>query len=223
MTEKVSYKGMVGFSRINGSKRLYMSNLNNSNWIALRVYEAKDDSKDWGEKRVTTKSSRPLVELELSASQFAELLTTMNVGNGVPCTLTYAKEQRIDQTALKEDDSPLDVGKKFFKKNAKEFSDEINRITSDLSKELEDIKMSKKSKDRVEAILSKVRQEVCANMPFYVEVFEETAKKVVDESKAEIDAFVTGGIVKAGLEALGIKGHTLLDDGEHAVVKSDEY
>jgi len=209
MTEK-TYKGLVGFSRITGNKKLYMSNLNNTNWITLRVYEGKDDE-SYGEKRTYTKSNRPLLELDLSAAQFAELLTTMNVGNGVPCTLKSFDGKRIDQTALDDDEKPVDVGKRYFEDSAKEFTETLIKRTTSFKKDLEKMRMAKKDKARIEIILNSVETEVLSNMPFYVSMFEEAAKKVVTESKSEIDAFVTGGIVKAGLEALGINDKLLLD------------
>ena len=214
MTKKRSYKGLVGFSRITGSKRLYMSNLNNSNWIALRIYQAKDESRCCGEKNVYTSDRKPLIEVEISAAQFAEMLTTMNIGSGVPCTLRYVNGEEIDQSGLRTDDKPIDVGKKFFEKNAKEVTEKIATRIKNYKNDLATMKMSKKDKERVLDILSGFETEVLSNMPYYVTVFEETAKKVVTESKSEIDAFVTGGIVKAGLDALGIKGQKLLNDGD---------
>ena len=219
---KRSYKGLVGFSRITGSKRLFMSNLNNSNWISLRVYQAKDEDKDWGEKRVYANSNRPLIDLEISAAQFAELLTTMNVGHGVPCTIRSVDGEQVDCSALQEDEKPIDVGKKFFEKNAQEVTEKVTKRIAKFKKDLEDIKMSKKDKSSVMGILEGFETEVLSNMPFYVSVFQETAKKVVTESKSEIDAFLTSEVVKAGMDALGIKNKLLLDDGEHAVVKSEE-
>jgi len=208
--EKTSFRGLVGFNRITGQKKLYMSNLINNNWIALRIYEGRDNT-EYGEKKVFAKSGKPLVEVELSAAQFAELLTTMNVGHGVPCTLRYVDGVEIDQSGLQEDERPIDIGKKHFKENAKEVSDKLSEMTSRFKKDLEEMKIPKKDKARVTDILNTVEREVLANMPFYVSLFEESAKKVVTESKSEIDAFVQGGIVKAGLDALGIQGQNLLE------------
>jgi len=199
-----------------------MSNLNNSNWISLRVYQAKDEEK-YGEVRQYTKSRHPIVEVDLSAAQFAELLTTMNIGSGVPCTIKSVQGKRIDQSPLDNDDKPLDIGKKFFEKNAKEFTENLVRKTDSYLKDLENMKISKKDKAKMESILSGIKTEITSNMPFYVTIFEETTKKVMSESKAEIDAFVTGGIVKAGLEALGIKGQALIDSADYqGLIKSDE-
>ena len=216
-----SYKGIVSFSRINGSKKLYMSNLNNATWISLRIHEAKENN-SFGEKKAYPTSNRPLVELDLSAAQFAELLTTMNVGNGVPCTLRYLNNEKIDQSGLEEEEKSIDVGKKYFQNSVKEFSETITAMTDDFLKRSEDIKMNKKDKENLKWIFNKINQEILSNMPFYVTQFEETAKKVLTESKAEIDAFITGGIVKAGLDALGIKGQALIDTVAHEVIEGEE-
>jgi len=205
----ITYKGLVQFSRISGSKQLYMSNLNNANWIKMRVY-AGEDSERYGQKHVFVKSQKPLIDIELSSAQFAELITTMNVGEGTPCTLNYVTGLKIDQATLKDDEKPLNIGEKYFKKSTTEFTDNLNKMTSKLKKELETIIMSKKNKCKITKLLNTVETEVNSNMPFYVSVFEESAKKVVTESKIEIDAFLTGEIVKAGLEALGIKSEQLL-------------
>ena len=208
-TEKKTYKGLIGFSRISGQKRLYMSNLNNQNWIQLRVY-ASEDNESYGEKRAMSTSRHPLIELDLSSSQFAELLTTMNMERGVPCTLMSYNGERISQDNLKNDKKPIAVGRDYFEKSVREYTERVKDKVSEYRKDLATMKMSKKDKLRVENLLGGFQTEVTSNLPYYVEMFEEAAVKVVTESKAELDAFVSGGIVKAGLEALGMKGKDLL-------------
>ena len=210
MTTKKTFKGLVGFSRISGQKRLYMSNLNNQNWIQMKVYEA-EDSNSYGEKRANTKSRHPLIELDLSAAQFAELLTTMNIGSGVPCTLNSFNGERINQDDLKNDKKPIAIGRDYFEKSVKEYTDKVKSSVAKYKEDLSTMKMSKKDKVRVENLLNGFQTEVSSNLPFYVEMFEEAAGKVVTESKSELDAFVSGGIVKAGLEALGLDGKALLE------------
>ena len=72
--------------------------------------------------------------------------------------------------------------------------------------------MNKKDKENLKWIFEKINQEILSNMPFYVTQFEETARKVVTESKSEIDAFLTSEIVKAGLDSLGLSKSLLLED-----------
>jgi len=206
-----SFKGLVGFSRISGSRKLYMSNLNNATWISLRVYEAYD-KESFGEKHVYTKTNTPILELDLSAAQFAELLTTMNVSSGVLCTLRYQNGEKIDQTGLEEEEKSMDIGKKYFNESVKEFSSNITKMTADFLDRAEEMKMNKKDKENLKWIFEKINQEILSNMPFYVTQFEETARKVVTESKSEIDAFLTSEIVKAGLDSLGLSKSLLLED-----------
>lgn len=221
MSEEIGYKGLVGFSRVTGGgKRLYMSNLNNANWITLKVYEAKDEEK-YGEVKAFTKTRHPIVDIDLSSAQFAELLTTMNIGSGVPCTIKAVQGKRIDQSPLDKDDKPLDIGKKFFEKNAREFTENLVRKTDSYLKDLDTMKISKKDKAKMECILSGIKTEITSNMPFYVSIFEETTEKVISESKAEIEAFVTGGIVKAGLDALGLNGQSLIEETEDIILSED--
>jgi len=199
----INYKGLVGLYRTNGQKRMYMSNLINQNWITLRVYEAKDYV-DFGEKRVSAKSGKPLLELELSSSQFAELLTTMNVGNGVPCTLKSYGGTRMDHTSLEEEEKSMDVGLKYFKENSKEMTEKIIRTIEKCHLKMESIKISKKDKETVTSLLYTIETEIASNLPFYVTIFEETAKKIATETKGEIDSFLASEIVKAGIKSLGL-------------------
>ena len=85
--------GMVEFSRVEhgGPCRLFGSSLtNHGTTIILRVWEASrkhDCGQDWYHGSIR----KELIAVEMSAAQFAGLLTTMNVGNGVPCTIRHVQ------------------------------------------------------------------------------------------------------------------------------------
>ena len=88
--EKDKSWGMVGFYRTyGGGKELFGSDVTNHNTIRLTIKHARKHrelGKDW------TMGDDIICEVELSALQFAELLTNMNVGDGVPCTIKYTRE-----------------------------------------------------------------------------------------------------------------------------------
>ena len=88
--EKDKSWGMVGFYRNYGSGReLFGSDVTNHNTIRLTVKHAikhRELGRDW------TMGDDIICEVELSALQFAELLTNMNMGDGVPCTIRYTRE-----------------------------------------------------------------------------------------------------------------------------------
>lgn len=62
--------------------------------------------------------------------------------------------------------------------------------------------MTKKDREQLASLISKIRQEVTSNIPFYKEQFDEQMEKTVVESKSEIEAFIISSIHNAGLKAL---------------------
>ena len=88
--EKHPSFGMVGFSRIScGNQRLFGSSIEHDTMIALRVHTAYR-TESFGYEHVY--ADEDIVEVMLSPAQFSELLTTMNIGDGVPCTIRFDKE-----------------------------------------------------------------------------------------------------------------------------------
>jgi hypothetical protein len=117
-----------------------------------------------------------MIEVALSPAQFAELLTTMNSGPGVPGTL-----------------------EKVMKNRAQEFKDALSEVT----KIVEEKKaLSKSDCKQIMGILSSMVMQFESNMPFYVGQFEEAAEKIAVQTKAEVDAFITHAVQSTGLETL---------------------
>ena len=58
-------------------------------------------------------------------------------------------------------------------------------------------------------IMSELRRVLSDNLPFAAECFHESTQKVVAAAKAEVDAFVTGVVVRTGLETLRSEGKML--------------
>lgn len=90
--------GMVSFSRVTHSggahganNRLFGSSIDDHHTsIMLEIKEASvrhDLSRDWFFPDNT------LIKVELSQVQFAELLTTMNAGSGIPCTIRWLRDK----------------------------------------------------------------------------------------------------------------------------------
>src|SRR5208337_4240325 len=88
---------MVSFSRISAGGEglsLFGSSIKHHSAITLSIKQARlsrdtDLSHDW----YFAENRFPLIEVTLSPNQFAELLTSMNVGDGVPATLTLYNGQ----------------------------------------------------------------------------------------------------------------------------------
>jgi hypothetical protein len=204
--------GMVEFSRVEhgGTCRLFGSNLtNHGTTIMLRVWQAHrkhDLGQDW-----IHGGSRELIEVEMSAAQFAGLLTTMNIGNGVPCTIRHVQgEQRPEvppdpgemgriraafRREIEGDDSERS-GHGGLTTRLRDLMDEAKKV---LSKD-GTVKVSERKAllDRLEML----EQEIRANMPFMLKQFERATEKVATAAKAEVDAFITHAATRLGMERL---------------------
>ena len=73
---------------------------------------------DYGLPHYTTESNKPLIEVEMSFSQFADLIINQNFNFGVPCTIKYINGERIEDPP--EDIDTVDDFYKEFQDNNKD-------------------------------------------------------------------------------------------------------
>lgn len=82
--------GLIGFSRVSGGENtLFGSSIKHNDRIIMRLKHAKQDRHlhdDWYHGRGL------ITEVEMSYSQFAECISSLNVGEGVPCTIRYTEK-----------------------------------------------------------------------------------------------------------------------------------
>jgi hypothetical protein len=193
--------GMVLFSRLTGhSGRLFGSSLpDQGSFIRLRVVRADRRhhlGRDWyhGDQKV-------LMELDLSNVQFAELLTTMNHGSGVPCTLRYAEGRQMEKPPEErlEAQQVRDDFKEKLAQVARNMQESMTKIEEILSKK----NVGQGDRKMVHDLLGLIKQDVQSNMPFWLKSFHEATGKIVASAKTEIDAFLTNAVMSAGYKALG--------------------
>lgn len=195
--------GVVRFSRRQGHPgRLFGSPLrDHGSYVTLTVGRA-DLIRDGFHDRTYSQALRgDLIEVDLSAAQFAELLTTMNVSEGVPCTISYLNGVRVERPPeiLHETEKVQNT-----------FKDKLRGLVSlvrSRSKEIREVLDSKKNlvqddRRKITSLLDTIAMELESNLPYTLDVFAEAAEKVVTHAKAEVDAFVTANVVAAGLKAL---------------------
>src|SRR4051812_19636627 len=90
-TERHPAYGMIGASRVNwagNGTNLFGSDFRHRNTVRIQIHGAdvrRDLSHDW----IHADSRRSLVEVELSEAQWAGFVSTLNVGDGVACTIRH--------------------------------------------------------------------------------------------------------------------------------------
>lgn len=190
--------GLVRFSRVTGGdSKLFGSELVSGSFIRLTITKACEI---W---RLSSKSffgGDTVAEVDMTASQFAELITTMNIGSGVPGTLRFVDGKQVDdfddQTTVHE------MIKEDIKKDTKEISDLAHSLAVELKDTLDQTNLSKAKKEALMEIVFRIRQAIDSNMPFVLDQYQKAAQKINTNAKAELEAFVTARVTALGIQSL---------------------
>lgn len=195
--------GMISVHRQQGSKdSLFGSSVQRHySTIVITIKEGvrrHELSRDWyhGDKIVC--------EVELTHAQFAEMITTPNVSDGVPCTIRYTRDGKF----VRVEDPPPQVveAEKIrlnFSEGAKNFVKRVEKAKQDVASLLLGKKApSKEERKKAVGILDTIIMELSSNEPFRVSQFNEAIEKVVVAAKSEVDGFVTRAVMATGLKEL---------------------
>lgn len=195
--------GTIEISRYQCTERpLFGSSIMHHNGISIKISHAelhRSLSRDWIFPRKT------IVEIDLSPSQFADAITSLNSGN-TPATITYIAGQH--------DKIPMPP----FQSKIREFNVEFEQHIATISKSFDEVlKLAGETKAQKRLIreLELLKQEFKNNIPFVAESFSEQLAKTVTEAKGEVEAFVEAKLKHAGLEKLIGEAPTLaITDGK---------
>lgn len=196
--EHPSY-GMIALSRTytSGKTRMFGSSLERHyGTVMLTIKRGKWEHEHHRDRYYST--GEELIRVHLTAAQFVEMITSMNRGDGTPCTL-----QQVGGKSIPDPPS---------------FATEVDRVRSDFGEKLagmvsvlkeqradienETSKLSTKAKERLRIALDVMIQQVTSNIPFVLSQFEEASERVVTAAKHEIESFAQHRFDTAGLEAI---------------------
>lgn len=191
--------GMIRFSRVTGRPPYFFgSELPQDHYITLTIARGEMDrdlSNDW------YYAKESVIEVRMTSGQFSELITSLNVGNGVPCTLEYIEGKKVPQEEEKTE-TKKEYTHRAFKERMKEFSGRFrnfqNKVKEITGKQI----IAKKDKEELNNVVSSLFTELDSNIPFFLECFQEHMDKVVLEAKNEVENAIMHKITTLGLEAL---------------------
>ena len=154
--------GMLRFSRINGrSGYLFGSEIQADNYVQLELSNG-EMKRDLTDDRFYAKKN--LFRVKMSPNQFAELITTLNYGSGVPCTIEFIGKDIIKQCDTIK--SRKTQTQEQFKQRLANFMVEMNHQYSDIQKIISSGNLSKENKKKLIWFYEKVQQEIKSNIPF---------------------------------------------------------
>lgn len=192
--------GMIGFSRVTGGEHvLFGSSIKHNDRIVLTLRHGEQE-------RTLSHDSyfghKIIAEVEMSYAQFAECISTMNVGHGVPCTIAYT-EKEGNIPCIKDNTNKREQFRNEFSetitKAMEQVQEQINQIQESLN-----IKKNLGVKDRQEMIreLQQVKYNIGTNLDFCASQFDKQMDKSTLEAKGEIEAFCQNKINSIAQAAL---------------------
>lgn len=197
--EKHPSFGLAYFYRRSSShgQHLFGSSIAHQNTISLQIKRAEHQR---GLNYDHFFGKEELIEIEMSQNQFAELITNMNNGSGIPVTIRHISLDKIADPPYK---NKVDIFNEEFKAKMHNMGVDIEKASTTALDLLKN-KKSLNNADR-ELILDSITtllQEIKSNIPFVSEQFGNQMSKTITEAKGEIEGFFENKIRTLGLEAM---------------------
>lgn len=199
--EKHPSWGVVTLHRTSCGPRgasLFQSDVLHREYMTLRVIEAERQRSLGGDHVYA--NGVPVIEVKLSMLQWAELVSSVNNGGGVPCTLDFVRTGPGVEV-----EPPPYIPRTL--QSVKEVTDEADNLVKDIKDTFEaymkarEEKQGKKALDDTLRSLRAAIENAVPNVKFTARRFEEHVDTVIQQAKSELraDAISTA-------KALGLPG-----------------
>lgn len=205
--EHPSY-GMIGISQVNVSPEmpLFGSDNYHGTYLALTIHAGSVKRGDHGlREAIHTRqyAEERLIRVAISQAQFAEMITSPNRGDGVPCTIEYLKG---DAKPFRPAAPRPEMKTELFKKDVKEYAVDTIEKVRELQQTVQNMvdenrKPNKGDLNKIITDIESCRNLLESTLPFVLEQFEEQMNKVVSSAKMDVDAHISARINHYGLEA----------------------
>ncbi len=178
--------GVVRFSRVtnSGEKQLFGSSVKCSNTIRMEVAPAQYERglhRDW-----IMGKSLPYIQVEMSQAQFAEAISSMNIGTGTPVTVIYKDGKYIESF---EEESKFEQFQNEFAEDTVDLLKTISIAQTEVEMLLNKKSVTKADRESIRGHLTYIERMLKENMPFLYQSFNEQVGKSLHEAKMEIETF----------------------------------
>jgi hypothetical protein len=194
--------GMISLTRTTCSPAavLFGSAVRHGQFIAITIKEAQrcaNSSRDWYFAR------KELIRVVISGTQLGDMLTSMNVGDGVPCTIERFNGEgrpRIEEFNTVQAEAQAQMSAQLDRTFEKS-KDLLEKARSIVEKGAP----KKADKEELLSLLTQLSYGIGSNIEFAGKCFDEKVEKMVTQAKGEVESFISSKIHSAGLETLGAK------------------
>lgn len=197
--------GVINISRVSGMTHLFGSSFNHHNFISLTISTASEYGRFGVSKSVM--SEEQIVEVSISESQFGQMISSLNMGCGTPCTLEYVQTpDSLKEYAGKRIPNlePEDI-RKTHKDGLEELISERLEALGVIERRIDAWRSDKHRPTlrELEELRKEIHQLHLANSLAYCqEVLEEKMEETLEEGRTEIEAHADLIMRKLGLDAI---------------------
>jgi hypothetical protein len=144
-------------------------------------------------------ADKKIVRLEIGPDQLGNLLSSMNRGDGIPCTLRYLDGKTLEQCP---DSSNRQAISDDFKASMVQLSERVDNLIKAADTCVEKAAPSKTERAALRAEAGAVKDWLAGTLPFILSQFHESMEGVIREAKADVDNFARNVKEQLGAEAL---------------------
>ncbi len=207
--------GGIRLSRVQSTGApLFGSATLHSHYVMLDLYEA--DSLDSELTGHHAYPKRQIASVALSESQFAEFISSWNIGEPTPCTLMRRPDTDFKLTshqAPMPEKSHRETFEDVIDQGVKSVQDEINKWADEIEAMTKG-RLTKKDAERMRVVLSCLRQNPEASLRFAHDRLNEGMEKMAARAKLEIEAAGRALLGRLGLNKAGDEVKKLLSGFE---------
>jgi len=182
--------GVMEISRVqHGPSALFCSSIPHEHTIRLRISAAELRRDHHADRAFASHALKDrYVDVEMSYTQFAEAITSLNMGAGIPVTVRYANGRHMEPCPFASKDEQFRA----------EFKSDLAGLAATVDGAISRVEAlfdSKKplTKGEKEELLSELRRlstAVNSNIPYVRDLFVEQMDKTVAEAKSNIEGFI---------------------------------
>lgn len=204
--------GQISFSRVNSTgENFYGSELEQDHYISMEVHNSCIERELTQDRYYNT--GPILLRVRMSSGQFAELITSMNMGEGIPCTIERLNGLKVQD--LPKQESRKEFVHRKFEDRMVEFAKTLKEDSLRAKSLIKKKTLSKDDQHDLDFLITKLTQEVASNIPFFGRCFQENMDVVVHEAKLEVENAIQHKINVLGLNELHKNNQLLIDRDKH--------
>ncbi len=185
--------GQIGASRVQGARTLYGTDFVHHAFVRVHISTSqltRTLNRDWHF------APNEIISVDLSEAQWATFVSSLNVGQGVPCTISHR-------------DGTVVPGIELATRRDEQFKSEVRDVLTKARAEIEaaiaEVNAAVIPKTKRESILrrlAKAAQHIASNLPFVTDQFDKHVETTVEHAKIEVNAYLIHAVTTAGLDTL---------------------